>query len=179
LNPRRDILVLVHPGSLCGSARSQIGKYAADAAREQILREVEAHHGGLVVIDGALSDELSKSENELIDLALMRNEAEGYIALRLWGCDSGEPPYPGWRSYGPQDRDAVFDCQQEAIATVSHLFEDQDVSVTGAWASRDGSSGCVCSVADILRDRLPETQKVWISDGALFEPEDFGERFDL
>lgn len=171
----RKILILVHPGSLCGSARSMIGKYEADAARDLILHEVQTHSGGLIVIDGSLSDELSRAENDLIDLALMRNEAEGYVAMRLWGCDSGEPPYADWQSFGMARQDAVFDSQQDAISTVAHKFAGRNVIVTGAWASVDGSTGCVCSVVDALHEDPANGITAAVSSCALMEPDETSE----
>ena len=52
------ILVLVHPGSACGSADMNLGKFEARAARAELAYELDYWHGTLLVIDGELSDEL-------------------------------------------------------------------------------------------------------------------------
>lgn len=166
-------LILVHPGSLCGSARSILGRLDANAARDEILFEVSQHQGDLVVIDGSLSDELSRGENETIEASLARVEADGHLALRIWGCDSGEAPYIGWKATGLQGRHAVFDGQEEAAAAIADILGSGEISVTGAWATQDGSTGCVCSVRDALVDTLGDIGCITISETALMEP-DFG-----
>jgi len=94
LSDAPEALVLVHPGSMCGSARMFLGKSEADGARNAVLGEVAAHTGPIVVIDGFLSDELTSSEQAIIEEALSSNAEAGHLALRLWGCDAGEAPYP-------------------------------------------------------------------------------------
>lgn len=165
-------LILVHPGSLCGSARSMLGKFEADAARDEILHEVSHHEGPLIIIDGSFSDELSRAENELIESSLARNEALGHLALRIWGCDAGEPPYTGWKSTGLMDRHAVFDGQEEAARAIAEILDCDMILITGAWATENGSSGCVCSVRDALLEVLGKDMDIRISGTALMEPVD-------
>lgn len=164
-------LILVHPGSLCGSARAMLGKYDADAAREEILYEVSHHHGPLVIIDGSFSDELSRAENELIETSLARNEALGHLALRIWGCDAGEAPYIGWKPTGLAGKHAVFDGQEEAACAIADILDTGQILITGAWATEDGSSGCVCSVRDALIASLGPDRNIEISETALMEPD--------
>ncbi|MFX4299989.1 hypothetical protein [Pseudosulfitobacter pseudonitzschiae] len=168
-------LILVHPGSLCGSARAMLGKYDADAAREEILYQVSHHHGPLVVIDGSFSDELSRAENELIETSLARNEALGYLALRIWGCDAGDAPYIGWKPTGLMGKHAVFDGQEEAACSIADLIDTPIIEITGAWATEDRSSGCVCSVHDALVSVHGPARDIRVSDMALMEPGNYPE----
>lgn len=172
-NAAMDVLVLVHPGSLCGSARSEIGKYEADAVREEILYEVAHHSGAFIVIDGMFSDELSDAENKVIIDALQRAGDAGHVALRLWGCDAGETPYPAWQSFGLRGRNVTFEGQEEAARFISGLLDGASVTVTGAWATPDHSSGCASSVYTVLADAVAGPLEVHMSDSVLMEPDDF------
>jgi len=165
-----EALVLVHPGSLCGSARMAIGKQEANAIRENILEEVARHNGPLVVIDGFLSDELSFHENSLINEALVENAAEGHLALRLWGCDAGEDTYSGWTSYGAPMEEAVFDGQEQAAKMIAARLADHRIVITGAWATDDLSTGCATSVLVALREALGGQAEVVYSSNVLYEP---------
>lgn len=165
-------LVLVHAGSMCGSARSQLGKPEADSMRFDVIDEVAHHEGSLIVIDGFLSDELSPDEQAQIDAALARNATAGHLALRLWGCDGGEAPYPAWQPFGASMEGAVFDGQQEAATAVAPRLADMAITVTGAWATEDLSSGCASSVVLALRAALGDMAQVEHSEHVLFEPDD-------
>jgi hypothetical protein len=155
-----------------GSARASLGRAAADAAREEVLHEVATHTGDLIVIDGFLSDELSDQEAEIIETSLIENEAEGHLALRVWGCDAGEDPYLYWRGFGLEGRHATFDGQEEAAKAVSEMIQDGDVVITGAWVRDDLSSGCATSVMLALKEVLGERCDVTMSDCALREPDE-------
>jgi hypothetical protein len=54
----QKLLVIVHPGSACGSADFNLGKFEARAARDTLRGAIEDWEGGVIVIDGELSDEL-------------------------------------------------------------------------------------------------------------------------
>lgn len=164
-------LVLVHPGSLCGSARMMIGKMEADSARQDILQEVSDHLGPLIVIDGFLSDELSTEEEDLIREALDKNAASGHLSLRLWGCDAGERPYPTWMPYGGSMEGTIFEGQEEAASAIAPRLADHSILVTGAWATEDLSSGCASSVLVALRDALGGAAEVEHSYNVVYEPD--------
>lgn len=164
-------LILVHPGSMCGSARMHLGKYEADAAREAVLYEVEHHNGPLIIIDGFLSDELSAQEQAVIEDRLIKGESEGHLSLRIWGCDAGEDPIAGWNSFGMQGQHAVFEDQRAAIKSVSHMIGTAEIEVTGAWATDDLSSGCATSVLQELQQALGDKAVVQMSPYALREPD--------
>lgn len=164
------VLILVHPGSMMGSARMNLGKFEADAARDAVLEEVISHEGGLIVIDGAFSDELQGNPEHLISGALAAARGRGELALRLWGCDAGEAPYRGWEGLGELACGLVHDGQCEAATALVEqgvLDGTRPILVTGAWASDDGTDGCVTSVADRLRDLLGPQAPIAISENAL------------
>lgn len=163
------MLILVHPGSMCGSARAQLGRSLADAARTEVLDRFSAHEGPLVVIDGALSDELSGSEEARIRDALSRAVQAGHPAGRVWGCDSGERPFPAWSGFRTDGGELVFD-GQEAAATNLAPGLGSPVLVTGAWAGSNEGDGCVNSVANAVRAVLGRGAAVGIDETALLMP---------
>lgn len=168
-----ETLILVHPGSMCGSARMQMGRLEADAARAEVLERVRSHDGPLFVIDGALSDELSASENALIEAALCRSEAAGHPAGRLWGCDSGEAPFPGWSGRRADRGPLVFDGQRAAAEALAPSLPAGPVLITGAWAGSNADQGCVNAVANAVRAVLGREARVGIDETALLMPEEF------
>lgn len=168
-----ETLILVHPGSMCGSARMQMGRLEADAAREEVLDRVRSHDGPLFVIDGALSDELSPSENALIEAALIRSEENGHRAGRVWGCDSGESPFPGWAGRRTDGGPLVFDGQEAAAEALAPSLPSGPILATGAWAGSNADQGCVNSVANAIRSVLGREARVGIDETALMMPEEF------
>ena len=167
-----EALVLVHAGSLCGSARMQLGRPEADAARAEILDEVASHEGPLVIIDGSMSDEISPHENTLMEAALARNAEAGHLSLRMWGCDEGVGPYPEWTPFGGSREGLSFGGQVEAAEAVAPRLADNAITVTGAWATEDLSSGCASSVVTALRAALGPGAIIEHSPCVLYEPEE-------
>ncbi|NDV52952.1 hypothetical protein [Salipiger sp. PrR003] len=166
-------LVLVHPGSMCGSAAMQIGRGRANELRKAVLKEVSEHSGPLVVIDGFLSGELSPQENDLIMEALQRNAEQGHFARRFWGCDGGEEPFAAWESFGALEGEQVeFEEQQAAAEAFASHLAHTEIRVSGAWATDDLSSGCATSVLIVLREQLGENVLVRHSLYAFYEPVD-------
>lgn len=131
------LLVLVHPGSACGSADFNIGKVAARCARDDLCRELDSWQGALVVIDGELSDELSDRPalQSSIDDALARAQASPFGGLRVMGSDPEQ-----------------VDCIREVALTWGPTARERDITVTGAWFHPEDGSGCVGSVIQALRD---------------------------
>lgn len=151
----------------------QMGRAEADAAREEVLERVSSHEGPLFVIDGALSDELSASENALIEATVRRAAQAGYPAGRLWGCDSGEAPFPGWSGFRTDAGPLVFGGQEAAATDLAPTLPEGPVLVTGAWAGTNASDGCVNSVANAIRAVLGRGGLVGIDETALMMPEEF------
>lgn len=170
-----QLLILVHPGSLYGSAASNVGKAAARDARENIWQTLMDHEGALLVIDGMFSDEIPPADDAGIEAALAAARAKGCLAIRAWGCDAGERPPDTWLA-----RRRTLDAAEPLVADgqcavidrlVSGMnpcaFATLDVGVTGAWASH-GDSGCVNSVMDAI---LAHGGRARVLDCALYEPD--------
>ena len=169
-----NLLILVHPGSLFGSAETNLGKLEARAAREEIWQTVLDHEGSLLVIDGMFSDEIPPAHDAGIEEALGAARARGGLAIRAWGCDAGEAPPAGWLSRRREldgKEPFVADGQREVIERLARDmgadFVDLAIGVTGAWASY-GESGCVNSVVDAVREC---GGKATALDCALYEPD--------
>jgi len=172
-NSKEDapVLVLVHPGSMMGSARMNLGRFEADAARDAVLEEVISHEGGLIVIDGSFSDELQGNPGHLISGALAAAKARGEIALRLVGMVTEEKrrtragkALESW----PAAWSMTVKCEAASALVAQGILDGaRPIVATGAWASDDGTDGCVTSVADRLRDLLGPEARIVISENAL------------
>lgn len=143
--PKPTAIILVHPGSLL--------THSMPERFEDALQDFENHDGPRIVIDGFLSDGLGRY-NLRIWSAMVEAVGRGDFAMRLWGCDSGEAPFPGWSGYGSEANGIPerFDGQVAAAAALASLLDNHDVVATGAWATADGSSGCVNSVIGALQE---------------------------
>ena len=140
--PKAKIMVVVHPGSACGSADMTLGFDVADTARANLIEEISLWRSGVIVIDGVFSDELVRSKyrnlGQAITGALNQAQATGLIAHREKG-DDNEPPHV-----------------DEAIRKVIRKFRltprNADISVTGCWTHpEDEKTGCVNGVRDDFR----------------------------
>ena len=168
-------LVLVHPGSLFGSAEFTIGRVAR-AFRDDIKNQILSHTGKLVVIDGYLSDEIDEEFEDAIHRGLCNalvtahraGSLDSVSAFRAWGCDSGEAPNEEWEGFGSDCLPRVFKRQETAAEFLCERLQTDEIEVTGAWTTFDGKWGCVNSVAEVLRAGLPGVT-VKISETALFE----------
>lgn len=135
----RTVLILVHPGSACGSADYNLGPNLADVLRDLLADDLSQWTGDLLVIDGELSDELKSPAfrhlGQAITSALGRSRAAGFRTRRSWGCDN-VPPHQAdrvraWIEDGTLDPRSM------------------QISLTGAWYSEDGG-GCVGDVQKAL-----------------------------
>lgn len=168
-------LVLVHPGSMFGSAEWAIGK-AVSIYRETIRRQILEHTGNFIVIDGFLSDEIEAEFDDAIHRGLCNaatnaNQAgslDSVSAMRAWGCDGGESPFDEWESFGSVCLPSVFDGQGEAAEFLCKHLRTDVVEVTGAWATLHNRYGSVNHVAEVFRDGMPDVD-VRISGTAIFE----------
>jgi hypothetical protein len=132
------------------------------------MLEVSMHTGNIIVIDGMLSDEISYDMDRALDNAIYEAHGNSDIGMRMWGCDAGEGPYTDWKGFGVGQ--LVHDSQEEAIASVAEALRGSQITVTGAWATDDLSSGCVSSVINALRKHLGDEASISLSDFALREP---------
>lgn len=161
---RGTIHVVVHAGAYFSSAGEQVDSDDLSIAIADLKAFIGAAEG-IVVIDGMLSDAIPRDVNHLIDDALKRAEAAGLPAIRAWGCDAGEKPYPGWIGHGGYP---VYGSQSAAADPIAYTLRDAaKIVCSGAWATHDGSEGCVNDVADTLRARLPHVE-ITVSPDALY-----------
>lgn len=132
---KEAILIIVHPGSACGSANFNIGRTEANLAREALVMDMKSHEGPVVVVDGELSDELKHYPN--LDKALREvievQENTGFLCSRIVADDNTEGDWP-----------------EDVAQHVASRFKPQKVNITGAWYYPDDSGGCVNAVYDAL-----------------------------
>lgn len=135
----QTVLILVHPGSACGSADFNLCPELASTYREKLAQDLSGWTGDMFVIDGQLSDELKdlafRHLGKAITSALVRSRNAGFRARRIMGCDS-IPPHQcervrAWIEDGTLDPKTM------------------QISLTGAWYNEDGG-GCVGDVQKIL-----------------------------
>jgi hypothetical protein len=131
---KAPILVIVHPGSACGSADFQIGKYDAEAARDGLRHQLDRWNGGVIVLEGEFDDELSDSWyshlGESLSAVLARAKASGQVSLKRKASD-------------PDQVSVIKNILKESTCSSDRFV------VTGAWAYADGT-GCVYSVLEAL-----------------------------
>lgn len=162
-------LILVHPGSMYGSAEFSLGKYEARAQRDGVYSELRAHTGPFIVIDGSLSDEIDATGTSLISDTIARCKAAGYPAYRLWGDDGSEEPFDGWTSGEGAPDFCIFEHQTDAGAMLAKILDKEFiVEVTGAWASYSGEEGCVNSVIDEFHAAGWSSDKARLAEYAVF-----------
>jgi len=177
-------LVLVHPGSMFGSAEWSIGP-SAQVYRNNIRRQILEHVGNFIVIDGFLTDEIDAEFEEAIHRGLCNavtnaNKAwpsDSISAMRGWGCDAGEPPFDDWVGFGGMlSKPKVFENQGLAAEFLCKHLHTDIIEVTGAWATLHNRYGSVNHVAEVFRDGMPEVD-VRISGTAIFE--EYGSVYEL
>lgn len=129
------VLILVHPGSLCGSADYNIGRLNACAARDEIASQLNGWNGRLLVLDGALSDELPsyRQLNEAIRQAVARCSTATGFGRRV---DADDPDH---------SEIAVRHLREARIPLSTEVF------VTGAWYHPGNDGGCVNGAFDALK----------------------------
>lgn len=148
---RKRLLVIVHPGSACGSAEFNLGRYNAQAARRFLAQDIASWQGSVLVIDSALSDELPQQPelNNAINHALTQAKSNDGISARVYG-DNMVPPHQS-------------QVARRFIKQMQLTASDWTVEMTGAWADADG--GCVTDVYRVFhRLKFP----VSIRDSALY-----------
>lgn len=166
----QPLLIIVHPGSACGSADMNLGNDAAAALRVEMQILIENWSGAVAVIDGELSDELNNNWKrgwtdlgEAIEGALARASEAGLLSARIMGDDNSE--------YNQQM--AVADLVRDQGLTP----DATQITLTGAWIDDEGD-GCVHSVRETLEElgfspRIEDAMNLDFSlDG---DDDDFGE----
>lgn len=148
----QNLLVIVHPGSACGSADFSCGKYDAQAQREGLTRSIASwNEGGVIVLSGAFDGEMKLPRyaalGAAITGALARAKSSGQIAIKK-------------RAYDPAQVTMI----QKIMAELK-LPPETRIEVTGAWTGHQ-EEGCVDSVAQALH-KMGYT-KAFISDDAIY-----------
>ncbi len=113
-----------------------LGAQAASLMREAIIETLSRHAGALIVLDGALSDEIP-AYGRFADAIDLRIQAHP-LSRRVHACDD-VPPHPEHVLPGLLDRLGIP--------------LSAEITVTGAWYYPDQSSGCVNGVIEILKAR--------------------------
>lgn len=141
MSNKRECLVVVHLGSALGSANMNLGKLDARAARDALASEFEQWTGDVVVIHGALSDELPCYPHlqRTFESMLARSRAAGHEVAVLDGDDASEH----------NQEDAI----DEWLASRACEPGSVHFRVTGSWYHPADGGGCVGSVIDRLRER--------------------------
>lgn len=138
------ILVIVHPGSACGSADMNLGRDEACRQRLDMQLLVQGWEGGVLVIDGELSDELEQGRpshvewGQAIKGALARAAEAGLVSERMRGDDAEE-----------FHQEAAMAALLEKHALTP---ESAEFGLTGAWYESNTGGGCVGGVHQMLVD---------------------------
>lgn len=124
------MLVVVHPGSACGSADFNLGLMEGAKARERLARTITNWPGQIVIIDGELSDELG---------------VYAHLGLAIENAQTA-------RRVTRVDADAsVQDWAANASRVIKSRMQDGKVHLTGAWRHSDGSDGCIDHLARTMK----------------------------
>ena len=131
------LCVVVHPGSLCGSADFDLGREGGDSLRKAVLEDLASLSGHILVIHGELSDEIAAYPEVLEGLQALRsrNKGSGHSYTLIKACSLGAEDWE-------QD---VADALEKLLKRIGHL---PPCLITGAWFYGDGN-GCVEAVAEI------------------------------
>lgn len=131
--PATPLMILVHPGSLCGSADHNLGIDDAEHLRRQVVEELECWEGDLLVLDGELSDELADYPDldQAITLAISRAPALG---VRL---EADDPEHVAI---------ALAFLQERCVAP------GRAIALTGAWFDPSDRSGCINALLQALEE---------------------------
>ncbi len=131
----RRLLVVVHPGSACGSADFNLGKSVGQAARDYLASDIASWNGPILIIDGELSDELPNYPqlNTAINHALAYAKTNRMISTRIYGDDSAS--------------------MHQAHAARQFIKQNLNpaewhIELTGAWV--DNKIGCVVDVRNVF-----------------------------
>ena len=141
--PVTPVLIIVHPGSACGSADMNLGSPNAENQRLDMQEFVEAWEGAIVVIDGELSSELEDGRRswmewgKAIQTSMDKAEANGFLATRVLGDDMGDY--------------TQMDAARDLVKTHGWTPQNATIALTGAWIDDEGG-GCVMSVKEALEE---------------------------
>lgn len=130
----KHVLVVVHPGSLCGSLAMHCGD-ECDDIRERMAVEIEDFDGAVVTVLGGMEDEFDDPwDRSTKNLGMALDDRSEWEV-------NGEPSEQGLR---------------KAAAAIARRYPSESYVVTGAWNDRDGT-GCVTTVANALKQLSPQS----------------------
>ena len=164
MNNKQEILVVVHPGSACGSGNANIGKHEARSYRESMTSDLNEWNAGVIVIDGFLSDELPDYPefDRAIKDALSNARRRKFISRRANGCDNS-------------DKNAD-DRIREIVTKMGDAAKECTFTVTGAWYHNPKEqTGCVNGVLNVLEEM---GCTAWLADSAMRMPSPFDDDND-
>lgn len=130
------ILVVVHPGSACGSADFNIGDEEGAEARARLVDRLDSWKAGVFVIDGDLSEELPEHPalNEAITRALVRARGDGHVSVRAIA-----------------EAEELAPLIQRFVEERQQQLPNMRFEVAGAWLHEEGDQGEVNIVARVIR----------------------------
>ena len=134
------LLVLVHPGSACGSTDFHHGPQMGDGLRLMLGECVRLWRGPMLIVDGELSDEIMEHAGLLaaIESGMAQNTALGHKVRRIVACDfTHEGSSTSWT---------------DDVRAALLGFDVGRVVVTGAWYHPDDDAGCVNAVYDLVTE---------------------------
>lgn len=123
--PDQPLLIVVHPGSLCGSLDMHCPD-SAEATRASIAAEITKWPGPVIVVDGDLTDELAFGRYRKLGRAV------DSVLYRTFGAAT----------------DLGLERAAQRCVKKFQMKPGTPITVTGAWADRN--SGCVTTVVDAL-----------------------------
>lgn len=125
------MLVVVHPGTACRTAETDLGLFAGATARERLARTIFRWRGDILVLDNPAELEIRRSAE--LSLAIV-NATEDKKAPRI----HANPATPGWNI--------------ETAGAIARLAQGRPVHLTGAWRNRAGADGSIDILHRTLRD---------------------------
>lgn len=149
------LLIMVHPGSGCGSADDMLGRSQANAERDGLILELDNWEGGVLIVDSGFSDELPRYPRlkTAIDTALHRAKAAGMLSGRIVADDETED---NWSAKIP----AALKQAQTPTDTV--------IFISGVWYWENDRAGCVNATYDAVK--ASGFPRVIVSDYAVVDP---------
>ncbi len=138
MSEKAKLLVLVHPGSCCGSANFNLGRTEGMNARVNLEEELMEWSGDLLIVHSDLSDEISLYRD--FDRAIQNAKSKANVVKEIVDWDESSS------GMGAATRSWLSkkSCPWKPGST--------DVSLTGAWHHVDEEGGCVNSFRDLFQD---------------------------
>ena len=133
----KKVLVVVHPGSACGSADFNLGDVAGSNGRHALCRTMHTWEDRAVVIDGNLSDEIARYPQVDIAIQNLLERAPGSTRVNA----------------DPSDAEWTRRAREAVSATGA-----SKALLTGAWHHLDNDDGCVNHMAKALQSEGIEVE---------------------